>query len=325
MRLTRVTRFRGTAVVAVALALVLAACSSSSKNPPPNPVPAGATIDQACADTAAAFCTKQDGCSPTARKVAFADIDTCTTRLKALCVTNATASGANVSVQQITACAHAYSAQSCQDALALKNPEQCNYPGQLADGVACATDAQCTGARCRKAKGDTCGKCGSRGDSGADCVADEDCKGSLACLGSKCAMAGVEGTACDDAHPCGVTLACVDGTCGELLGKGATCHVADANCDVLGAGVMCGAMSSTCDAVVFVESGTCGFTSPGAPFAFCQAGRCSLDAMGNGKGTCTPNAPDGMPCSSTTTGANCTAPAVCHQGICTVPDPKLCN
>jgi hypothetical protein len=312
-------------VLASAVALVVG-CSSKSKTPPPSPVPTGATIDQACNETATAFCMKQDGCSPTTRQVDFADLPTCISRIKASCVTNATAPGASVTVQQLTACTNAYHEQSCADALTSKTPDACNFPGQLANGSACATDAQCMGARCSKAVGDTCGKCAARGDSEATCIANEDCVGALFCVNGKCVMPSGQGESCDPTAPCGTGLACTNKQCAPVLAQGTTCKIEDQNCDLLAGGVTCGPASLTCDPIAFVDGGACGFASRTSPDAFCIAGKCLFDPMGMGMGTCVANAADGQPCGGPgTNGPNCTIPAICHQGTCSLPDPSACK
>jgi hypothetical protein len=293
-------------------ALWLVACSSSSTGGSSTPP------DTACEDLAGALCDKWQECVPRTIESSYVDVDDCKVRQKALCLKSVNAPSSAATGDFTSGCAAAYRATSCDQIL--DPPEACKTPaGALADGSPCGDGAQCSGRRCNKGPGANCGKCAAKAGAGGDCVASSDCEDDLRCApDGTCETPAQEGEACGRSQPCATPFFCSKGKCGAAAQEGQNCSFG-AVCDTV-KGLLCTA-SDVCVLVKLVNPGeTCGAVN-NAKVACAANGRC--DNMGGLTGKCQAALADGASCSAA--GPNCQAPAVCTDGVCTIPDPATCK
>lgn len=127
------------------------------------------------------------------------------------------------------ACAKALATAGCG-----AEPEAClgDFPGALADGSGCISDAQCASGRCINASGTQCGSCAPQLSLGADCRETYSCGTGMLCSGSSspvCAARAIagEGQTCSDVVACAQGLRC-SGTstatvCRALVAPGGSC------------------------------------------------------------------------------------------------------
>lgn len=304
-------RFGG---VGLGIGIVLVACSGSSSSGPGASTPEGA-----CDQYVSTFCNKIAECFPFAIKAAYKDANDCIARQKDQCVKslNAPSTGANPS--NVSACATAISAATCDDVF--KQPDACKTPaGSLADGAPCADGAQCQGRACNKTGDSDCGACAKRIPAGGDCSTGQ-CDDGLTCASNgKCVAPGGAGSSCGESQPCLTPLVCSKGTCGKGGAAGAACS-AEEPCNSLG-GLGCDPASKTCKEVKFANPGeTCGLVD--GTFVGCAAGGDCNIASGTTSGTCQAALADGAACSED--GPGCQEPAECRNGVCTISDPGACK
>jgi hypothetical protein len=287
---------------------------------------------------AQAFCSKIDQCSPFFVNLTYGDASTCGTRL-AVSLSNAiTANGSGWTAASLQACAQAISGGvSCDDALGNNLPAACHSPaGQLANGTACGDSAQCSSAYCNIGTDGICGACAAaRAGAGSSCYRNDDCDYGLLCGGAAtgstpptpgtCATPGAIGAQCDARHPCKRTLACNNGSCAMPGQAGAGCTTGGAgdpfgSCDELG-GVYCSA-AGTCSKIdLAAPGGACGLVN-NALTVCSGSGKCL--PPNSPTGSCAGPAMDGARCNATN-GTACLPPAVCRNGVCTVPSPATCH
>ncbi len=278
----------------------------------------GPSPAQAAGDLAHVVCQRFEECAPAFITIGYGGAPECEKRFTAQFADNLSASGSNQTTSQVEACVAAAQGLSCADLLGRKTPDICKPPpGQLTDGKACATDAQCTNKRCKVAPGAACGTCTSPVAGGQACGKDDDCDDGLKCVNSACVPYGAMNAACDGSHPCNPTLACVGGTCGAPRASGA-CNAAD-ECDQLH-GVFCD--GKQCQPLQFANApAACGLVDGG--LQLCN-GPASCVSSGAGKGTCASAPADNAPCTADG-GAACEGPSVCLNGACTFPASAACK
>jgi hypothetical protein len=286
----------------------------------------GPTVEEACKDFAAAVCGQADRCSPVLLELAYGDQSTCEARLTPRCLAAPELDGSNVTADDIAACADAYEAQSCEEALAAA-PSACRVAGQKADGETCAVATECKGNICDAAAEGECGKCKSPLAEGSACDAATDyCDVGFYCGSTnKCESFAKKGEACTDMKFCAGGLSCNAGKCGDLLPEGSDCsngEICDGN-----TGVGCNPMSGKCIKVNIAKIGeACGFDLAAGSATYCEAdATCNLAAMMT-TGTCGALPKGGESCSvsSTTGNGNCISGYDCVNGKCTT-DNATCN
>jgi hypothetical protein len=291
------------------------------------------TADQAASDVASAYCALAEACAPAYVTIAYGDVTTCEAAFKSSILEGVGANGTTETPAQLEACADALPMASCGNLLGRNAPAACQtIPGTLADGAPCASDSQCSGARCRVPDDQLCGTCMELAAAGAPCTADDDCDHAMACVAGACVAYGAEGASCGSTLPCRPDLGCQSGTCAALSPAGTPCSASTA-CDALN-GVVCNPVSMLCE--------TAAFAAPGAPcelvngnIVLCSgpAALCGGVNAPTYEGTCVAPAANGSPC-DTVNGPLCGSGSVCVcattsdagcTGVCTVPDPSQCH
>jgi hypothetical protein len=320
---------------------------------------------QACADSAHASCTKRDTCSANGylNNLNYGSESACEMRNSANCVVALGAKSTGQTPTHTETCVQAYGSYQCGDFFDNNPPPACVPPaGMLANGSACAFNAQCMSTFCATGPFATCGKCQALPVAGASCLAAGDCGRNLACAkppGSTaltmgtCAAFAQSGSAClTGTAPCDAGLSCVGedvatmtmGKCaaavtmvgGACDGTRKTMPSCDGDHGLVCVPTMKGSPIGTCQAIMLVAANAaCGDIGamPITGFAQCQGGGlCKRAAVTDPMGTCVPAAPDGMACDADPTkGPPCLAPAKCvptamgsTAGTCTLPDPTKC-
>jgi len=168
----------------------------------------------------------------------------------------------------------------------------------VAEGGACAEDAQCASTFCARAPDAACGICQPLTTAGGPCVRSTCSAGMVCPAGQSTCITPVAGK--------------VDDMC-----------TAQEQCDLAHA-VGCNTTSRKCLALTLAQAGgSCGANSiiP-TSYAVCPAsGTCSAALAGK----CSAAATDGDACSSADTGPHCLPPARCISSKCVVPDPTTCH
>jgi hypothetical protein len=317
---------------ALPAAIAAAACSSSGQTTGGDAGGSSVSADQACADAANALCTKISACSALFLQITYGDLATCASRAKVSCVGSLNAKGIGQKPSDLEACVQALPGTSCDDALDHNLPAACQaIPGQLANGAPCGDSSQCKSTFCNRAKSHSCGACASPPANGASCTQDSNCPtGSICSKAGTCVIPGAAGAQCDSMNqPCKLTLVCKPSASGDGGAMTGVCAAPDAagvgctasTCDLIG-GNFCDPASMKCKSISAASAGqTCGYSN--GTYALCAAaGLCNPPNAT--VGTCMASAPDGMNCDSTN-GPPCMAPAVCENGVCTIPNPSNCN
>ncbi len=305
-------------------AIALFACSGDDGG-------ASVSPEGACDDYASAICERIEACAPFYLKLGLSTRDQCMARFKINCPSVFTATGTSATPTRLAQCATDARSLSCDDVFGRNTPASCRFePGELADGAACGTDAQCKNKLCRLPASNTCGACSTPGTAGAACERNEDCDAGLGCAQKKCVAFGKAGAKCDAATPCIATYSCVGGVCAIPLEAGATCtpslNFSENPCNFL-KGLFCHTKNNVCATVDLVAPGSpCGFIND--TIVGCSAGDCKTDALG--KGTCVAKAADGATCETETSGngerlPKCQDPARCVSGVCKITDPAACK
>ncbi|MFO0616974.1 MAG: hypothetical protein U0414_30545 [Polyangiaceae bacterium] len=202
--------------------VVSGAPSASSASPP-----AALDLGGACGDLAEKTCARFAACDHGYRlKIAYADDATCRAAVRADCLDGLQAPDAGAGVSEVTACATALAAASCDD---LGHVEACRFKGKRAEDAACSVDEQCQSGTCQRSN-DTqgCGKCLKIYKAGDACT--EGCGPELTCVDSKCAPLGRVGAPCKGPRSCLGSATCKAGTCAAQPLEGDACNV-DPNSD----------------------------------------------------------------------------------------------
>lgn len=303
------------------LAIVIVGCSSSSSSTTGGGNGSNATT--AAQAVAQALCDRTQACAPALVQGLYGDVAACVTRATATLVPGIGAKGSAVTAAELNACAAALPSASCGDLLSNKLPDACTPPaGTLADGAACAADAQCVGKHCKVAAGKTCGTCAPRADAGGACVIATDCAAGLTCLNGTCAKPGVSGAACSATAPCRADFVCRGGTCAAPVAAGTACADGE-GCDELH-GIVCSVTSKKCVTVTYGGTNAgCGIVPAGLELC-AGSGFCKGFKAPNYQGTCVAAAEEGAAC-DLTNGPYCVAGATCVDGKCALQDPAKCQ
>jgi hypothetical protein len=291
--------------------------------------------EEACDESARAYCTKLDQCRVEGVAESYGDQATCVARRSESCVASLSSPDTGNTPLSVEDCARAEPAESCQDFLQNNPVAACLTPsGDRNDGDPCMFNSECDSAFCAIASTDSCGVCEPAPAIGDECV-DQGCGYDLTCTTNKACAAWVPvDGACDVDHPCSPHNWCVTaegaatGTCmPSVTTQGAACdpHKYTApGCD-FNAGLYCNTMTSTCTSLVYVAAGeACGNID--GDYHECVGGATcrGTPAM------CIADADDGAPC-DTVLGPSCMSPARCvtdgvsSAGTCTLPDPGTCS
>lgn len=314
--------------VVLALAACLAGC--------------GGGVGSTCDGLLDAYQSLADRCEGTA--VTFTPTER--TNYAASCEQLVTISGISNYGSQVAGCATVVRFAACND---LESALECTIKGTLPDGAPCGTGAQCAGGICTNATQPdpqseiTCGVCASFIEVGAACTSfgSEECDTNLTCVNGSCVANGHQGDPCDDADDpeCGPNLicdssgrcgplptlgascpsstcaepfVCLNGTCGAASSEGGPCPTGE-ECAV---GLVCNAMTSTCQKPIIAESGeACG--SVNGQEVGCDGGLTCPN------GTCVPTTPLEGPCVAGQ--GQCDFALVCVDGTCQIPDYSVCS
>jgi hypothetical protein len=283
----------------------------------------GPTAAQAASDAANAYCALVETCAPAYLTLGMGDVATCQTAFAANVMALFGANGAPITPADVEACAQAIPNVSCSDILSRKSSPACRFMGTLPDGSACASDAQCSGGRCRVPGGAVCGSCGSHSAPGGACSVDDDCADGTHCASSACVAYGQEGSSCDAGHACRPDLGCKSGTCAAPSPAGTACKDSS-ECDSLH-GVFCNPTTTMCETTTFAPSGqACGLVSGALTLCRGPQGLCTGAVAPKYQGTCAAASPQGGACDATN-GPTCGAFMVCVNGSCATSTPNACK
>jgi hypothetical protein len=294
--------------------------------------------DQACADLAAANCTKLDQCVFNGTTIRYGGASTCQARQKQACLTRLDATGTGNSSMDVELCVSQVPSASCDD-FDLGNIPECQARiGTLPNSSPCTFDGQCQGSSCALFTGTTCGTCAPASYAGEPCTTISCSHGFVCNSAQQCQPRGDVGSPCDTDHPCGPMAFCVipagtSGTC-EIAGNtiGAHCdpqHQSASGCD-FNAGLYCDGSTDTCLAVTYATAGApCGTVNHAV--VKCTYASTCFGAQGTTPGICIANAADLMPC-DTAVGPACVPPAICAtggpsatSGTCQLPGSIACG
>ena len=296
-----------------ACAAWIEACGGSSSS-----LPGGS--GQPTTDVAEALCQKLDSCSHFYLQAAYGDVPTCAARLQISIANALAAPGTGRTAANLETCARALPGASCADLVDNDSPAACRaVPGTLGTGMACSDASQCSTAFCNIAAGETCGACAAPPPAGTTCNGNSQCAPGSVCAGSPsvCLTPGAAGAACSATQPCQGTLICNSNVCATPVAVGAACAVGKGTCNLL-EGDYCPATTQQCTAATIASAGAaCGLTN-GALAA------CSASGMCTAGGTCLAAAADGQNCNAAN-GPPCIPPAVCQNGVCTLPSSANCK
>ena len=283
------------------------------------------SIDQACARSARAVCSRTASCFPLLVGAAFTDEADCEARTALACHARFDAPSTSLSPARLDACARKIEQLDCESLATRQLPSECaDLRGPLAKGAVCGDDAQCSTAYCRRT-GPSCGACAERAQSGATCTRADDCASGLTCSSSDtCVPIARAGEACDAAtRPCLGSAVCRAGVCATKPSDGEACVfvAGQQTCDPSEA-IWCNPTTRLCEPTTQAPPGeACGLVN-GKIVGCGGGGRCKLHTVASG--TCLAPAADGAACDSTA-GPDCKAPATCASGTCVLPDPSSCR
>ncbi|CAN5461547.1 hypothetical protein BH09MYX1_BH09MYX1_42750 [soil metagenome] len=303
---------------AFGLGLVAIACGDSTTSTP------AVTADQACTDTYTALCAKLDGCATLLIQTQYGDQPSCVARAKLACASSFAAPGTSKTPTTLEACGKAIPATSCTDITANAPPDACRAkPGTVANGGACAGDAQCVSTACIDTGTTGCGTCGPRIAAGGACgkAGQGPCDYGTSCLSSICKKLGAAGEACTATADCGFELACKSNTCAIPDAAGETCVSGDDTCDRV-KGFFCHPTKKQCIAYKLAAiNAACGFDA-GGDYSVCIGGAYCKTGAQPLSGVCTKLVADGAACDDKNP---CQAPAQCNSGLCKIVDPASCK
>jgi hypothetical protein len=318
-------RFNWLRQVALVVGVVLSGCNGDGGAD----MPGGEEVTpmQACTEFSQSFCGKLFSCLALVVNLAYGDPATCVERQRLTCTPAFGLNGNSTTPQRLRECAQAVAGITCADLANSNVPAACRpVPGQLADGAACGSNAQCRSTYCRaEPGGGGCGRCTARAKAGESCAATS-CEQDLACgRDQRCAptMLVGEGATCGGGALCQYPLTCLQGRCVRLLGAGAECGgPAMPVCDVY-SGLACNLVSRRCEMVHLATPGEpCGLV--GNAITLCRGGGSCKVPMGMNMGTCVAPVMDGGMCDPRNN-LVCLSPASCTAGTCTVFNPTMCR
>lgn len=317
-----------------ALVAIVGACSKKEPEPtstaPPTPTSTStatstpsalvASLPRACADVAAALCTKFESCNTGAMlSIVFDDLAHCVARMKLVCAVELVAPDVASTVAEVQACANAINATSCGDGFDPDSVAECRWVGARANGGACGVNAQCTSGFCdKRPPSSECGTCAALPQAGEACPAERCAPGHKCVAPGKCMKLVAIGAACDASTPCASSGYCLGKKCV------APAHLGD-KCDPLGRGgpgcsemITCDTKTKICRPPTLANVGEpCGLV--GTELRACTRSWC--EAHGEG-GKCIARVAEGGTC---TTSEACVVPATCVSGTCKMPNPAGCR
>lgn len=319
---------------AVLLLCLLAGCAS------------GVSADQACTDTATAFCAKLDACHVGGVALRYGDMAICVARNRTGCLLSLGAPDTGRTPDNQQSCAAAYAGASCADFL--QNAiAACQPPaGTRALYHPCAYSAQCHSGFCSLSPYNPCGRCAPVPAVGDSCTTSQ-CGGGQVCAeaSSTCQPYGAAGAPCSTSGECQAGLGCVGaangngaGQCEPTAAGASGDRKAGPICDSL-KGLYCSFMGTntagTCTSYLHATAGQpCGFAAgtagAGSSYTLCSGGAACILPQGQNAGTCRAYAIEGHPCDAAK-GPACLAPARCvissggTAGTCQLPDPIACQ
>ncbi len=176
-------------------------------------------------------------------------------------------------------------------------------PCTLSGGMACASDAACTGSP------PVCTPIQFGSPAGTTCTGANACQIGLYCAPGtgKCTVPGGAGASCADTGQCGPRLYCISGTCQPPREVGTSCP-GNIACDYP---LTCSSSTMQCTPTTWASSG-----QPCNETTRCLVGNCSA-------GVCQTVIPDGQPC-ATSQASTCDAFAQCTAGICQTSAAAVC-
>jgi hypothetical protein len=321
-------------VTVLALTWLLSACLDSSRSIDSN--------DRvACIQRSTAICDRLERCTNGVRvKILYGNVSTCTDRQNRLCLAERSSGGSKMTAQDLSTCAGATEAQSCDDYLAGASLSACVFAGDGKDGVPCRFGSQCQSGFCAITSNRSCGFCAARPQEGDSC-ANVGCGPGLLCNGLTC-VRYLPGAPCDRlSRFCPPGLQCVGsstsapdqlGVCTVALRQaGAPCdpdRITLAGCDGR-LGLFCAQRARVCTRYAFAEAGGMCVEDENTVTACLASGVCEPTRTSTSIGLCLAPQPDGAACDLVST--SCLAPAVCVTsagggiiGACLLPDALEC-
>lgn len=316
---------RAFAVVAAGTVIGLVACGNDDTSAGSGP-PSDTTITS----LANTYCQKISECtSDFAIQIAYGSLDGCKARAKTQFQLDIKGAGYGVTDANANSCLTAVQTTTCDDLLDNNTPSACRFKGSLADGSNCTNDGQCQSGSCFISDSATCGKCGPRTASGADCT-NSNCDYGLKCNATNLCTNGALGATCTKDSDCHAFTQCRGGVCTALLEEGAACKVkpgaTDSSCNGV-KGLFCFPKNlldpnGTCTKVkiTFVAAGEkCGFKALSPPeVTACTNGECVNDV-------CVTHIADGAACTGIDGQPKCEEPAKCRANVCALKDPATCK
>jgi hypothetical protein len=153
-------------VATIVVAAWAASCGSTS----------GPSIQQACADLAAARCNQRSMCTMLSGSPAvgaslgrvYGDMATCVQRETMACQNGLSAPQTGNSSTKVEACVKDFPTYTCTDFFDNNPPADCAATGARANGATCTFGGQCTSGYCQGAKTSVCGVCADTPADAAD-------------------------------------------------------------------------------------------------------------------------------------------------------------
>ncbi len=312
----------------------------------------GLTSDKACTDLASAQCAKLADCEKNGVQARYGDNTTCLTRQKLSCTNSLSATGTGATPTTIEACVadllpDAAVIYDCADYVNANPPAACqSRTGSLANGQACAFNAQCQSAFCAVPQGSNCGQCAAAPKEGDSCATVTSCGYNLVCSSATqvCMKYGALGDSCvKGAGTCAYGFGCAasasqtTGTCQSWAKLGAACGGKtdpELPCDN-SEGLACVKGQCIVASVVSPGQGCGNLTAAGADagsYAECSSASTCNIPDGGLAGNCAGPAADNQSC-DTATDIGCMVPARCVgtvtdagvTGTCQVPSSSSCQ
>jgi hypothetical protein len=327
------------------LAVVLSvACSPKNVGGVDAGVEGGTSVEQACADSAYARCTRFQTCSQTVLSYRYGDVNMCEAVFKGFCLANLAAPSTGQTPDGVEACAQRIPNWDCNDYIfTLNPPPECQEAdGSLANGAGCAFAAQCQSGFCAITPGAACGECAPTPAVGASCAQLTSCGLGQECNidSLTCDLPAAPMASCAPGQACVVGYECVGlstandtpGTCQPAVeSTGGACSQSTAECDFY-AGLTCNNQTKQCAVLQLAGAAApCNYVSGSLQETFCSAGaKCNVPT-GSLQGTCTGSSSLGGPC-DLVAGPTCIAPSRCivasdagTSGTCQVSAGTACQ
>lgn len=284
------------------------------------------TLDSACADQAAAFCARMDGCANWTVQSVWGTKAKCTERMKLLCLARAAAPKTGVTIANLETCATALATLACPDLERDMLPDACRPAGTVDPGGPCGDDAQCSANYfCHRTGTASCGTC-TKLEVGGPCAENGRCPDSTVCSGGECKVYDPMG--CSVGGTCLADQSCVGNKCVEnLTNVGDACGPGNGMDCSNWRGLVCDEKGGTNKCIQLSLAGpgeNCSEMVTGASYPIGCNGGGSCDVTDTPPVCFAPLA-DGAACG--TNAALCLAPAHCDATTskCVITDYTKCN